>query len=571
MRIPLMVLVVAAAWAAPADAQVTLNRFRPSETPDDGFELSRPTDLGHLGLGAQLHLDYAHDPLVYERTLGDADTEGAAVVAHQLTATLGFALGLADRVVVFAGLPVNLAVSGDDDPLGANAADGPGLGDAHLGARVRILGERDDTIGLGGQLTLTFPTGGGSYRGDDFLSVHPELLFEARPEALRVLVNLGYRIRENQRLAGDVLVGDELTFGLGVAVPVLGNHRSPFADRVDVHAQLFGAATGGDFFGRESTPLEGSIGAKLHRPSGWVAGLAMGAGMSRGVGSPDVRIIATAGWRTPPEPPEVGAPDECPDEAEDEDGFDDDDGCPDPDNDGDGVLDGDDRCPLEPGPADSDGCPDSDGDGLADSVDECDQELEDRDGFEDDDGCPDPDNDGDGVLDEPDRCPLEPGSPENEGCPDRDGDGVIDPIDNCPDEPGPASNQGCEEEQQVVIRADRLEILDKVYFDLDRAQISSRSHRLLSNIVQVLRNHPELDRIRIEGHTDDRGDHDYNMRLSDERARAVRSFLIERGVAASRLEARGFGETRPLEPNESEEGRATNRRVEFNLGASRRH
>jgi outer membrane protein OmpA-like peptidoglycan-associated protein len=569
MRIPLMVLVVWTAAASPVDAQVTLNRFRASETPDDGFQLSRPTDLGHLGIGAQLHLDYANDPLVYERTLGDSDTEDASVVAHQLTATLGFAFGLVDRVVLFAGLPVNLAVTGDDDTLGANEADGTGLGDAHLGARVRILGEGDDTIGLAGQLTLTFPTGGGSYRGDDFLSFHPELLFEARPEALRVLVNVGYRIRENQRLAGDVLVGDELTFGLGVAVPVLGNHRDPYADRVDVHAQIFGAATGGDFFGRESTPLEGSVGAKLHRPSGWVAGLAIGTGLSRGVGSPDVRVIATAGWRTPPEPPpEVGPADECPDEDEDEDGFQDEDGCPDPDNDGDGILDEDDRCPLEPGPPYNDGCPDpdTDEDGLPDSADECPEDPEDRDGFEDDDGCPDPDNDGDGVLDEPDRCPLAPGPAENEGCPDRDGDGVIDPIDNCPDEPGPASNQGCEEEQQVVIREDRLEILDTIYFDHDAAHIRRRSYRLLTNIAQVLQNHPEIEHIRIEGHTDNSGEHDYNMRLSDERAHAVRDFLIEKGVAAERLEAQGFGETRPLESNETDEGRATNRRVEFNLG-----
>jgi len=510
MRLPLLAFALMAATAPSlGEAQATLNRFRASETPDDAFHLSRPTALGHLDLGAQLHLDYAHDPLIYERTLGDADTEAAAVVAHQLTATLGFAFGLVDRVVLFAGLPVNLALTGDDDTLGANAADGAGLGDASLGARVRILGEPDETFGLAGQLTLTFPTGGGSYRGDDFLSFHPELLFEARPEAVRVMVNLGFRIRDDQRLAGDVLVGDELTFGLGVAVPVLGSHLDPYADRVDVHAQLYGAATAGDFFGRESTPLEGTVGAKLHRPSGWVAGLSIGTGMSRGVGSPDVRVIAMAGWRTPPPPrpePEADGTDECPDEDED------------------------------------------------------------LDGFEDDDGCPDPDNDGDGVLDEPDRCPLAAGSPENEGCPDRDGDGVIDPIDNCPDEPGPASNQGCEEEQQVVIRDDRLEILDHIYFDHDAAHIRRRSHALLRNIAQVLQNHPEIEHIRIEGHTDNSGDRDYNMRLSDSRAHAVRDFLVEQGVAAARLTAHGFGETRPLQANDSREGRAANRRVEFNLG-----
>jgi len=573
MRLSLLAFVLLAAAPAVGEAQVTLNRFRAAETPDDAFQLSRPTALGHLDLGAQLHLDYAHDPLVYEQVMGDPDTEAAAVVAHQLTATLGFAFGLVDRVVVYAGLPVNLVMSGDEDTLGANGADGTGLGDAHLGARVRILGEPEDTIGLAGQLTLTFPTGGGSYRGDDFLSVHPELLFEARPEPVRVMVNLGFRIREDQRLAGGVPVGDELTFGLGVAAPVLGNHRDPYSDRVDVHAQLYGAATTGDFFGREGTPLEGTVGAKLHRPSGWVAGLAVGTGLSRGVGSPDVRVIAMAGWRSPPpprpEPEAVASDDECPDEDEDIDGFQDEDGCPDPDNDSDGTLDPDDECPLEPGPPYHAGCPDPDDDedGLPNSVDDCPTDPEDRDGFEDDDGCPDPDNDGDGVLDEPDRCPLAPGPAENEGCPDRDGDGVIDPIDNCPDEPGPASNQGCEEEQQVVIREDRLEILDTIYFDHDETSISRRSYALLRNIAQVLENHPDLD-VRIEGHTDNSGEHDYNIRLSDARAHAVRDFLVENGVAAERLEAHGYGETRPLESNATREGRAVNRRVEFNLGSA---
>jgi OOP family OmpA-OmpF porin len=134
--------------------------------------------------------------------------------------------------------------------------------------------------------------------------------------------------------------------------------------------------------------------------------------------------------------------DKCPNEPEDRDGFQDDDGCPDPDNDADGVLDANDRCPLDPGPASNFGCPaeapkDSDGDGIPDNLDRCPYQAEDKDGFEDEDGCPDPDNDGDGLLDTADKCPNQAGPPTNFGCPvlDRDGDGILDKDDKCPDEP----------------------------------------------------------------------------------------------------------------------------------------
>ena len=158
----LAVLVVAlASIATSASAQRgTLNRFGASETPEDDFHLSRPTDLGHLRWGAQLHLDYAHDPLVWESELGDAGSEDYYIVDHQLTATLGASLGLFDRVVVFAGLPVVLVQNGDGEDTLAMAgvptsADGAGLGDAYLGARVRIWGEADDPFAVGAQLTAT--------------------------------------------------------------------------------------------------------------------------------------------------------------------------------------------------------------------------------------------------------------------------------------------------------------------------------------------------------------------------------------------------------------------------------
>ncbi|MEM7609444.1 MAG: OmpA family protein, partial [Myxococcota bacterium] len=222
--------------------------------------------------------------------------------------------------------------------------------------------------------------------------------------------------------------------------------------------------------------------------------------------------------------------------------FEDENGCPDPDNDQDGVLDTEDECPMQP---------------------------EDMDQFEDENGCPDPDNDEDGVMDTADQCPIEAGVVANNGCPDsdRDGDTVVDRLDNCPDEPGTVENQGCRARQQVVLREGRLEILDKVYFRTNSDRILSRSNRLLNNVATVINNHPEIELIRVEGHTDDRGDDDYNLELSQRRAQAVVNYLVRRGrVDESRLRARGFGETNPIETNDSREGRAANRRVEFNLG-----
>ncbi len=250
------------------------------------------------------------------------------------------------------------------------------------------------------------------------------------------------------------------------------------------------------------------------------------------------------------------------------------DGCPAPvDGDGDGLADDSDRCPTEAetinGHEEEDGCPDElpdrDGDRVADRSDTCPDEPEDVDSFEDDDGCPDRDNDGDQVVDVEDRCPAQTGPLANQGCPDvdRDQDGVADRLDNCPDEAGAAAQQGCQAQQYVVITPDQLRVLDPITFTTARTRIRRRSLRVLDNLAAVLAQHPELTRVRIAGHTDDRGGADLNKQLSQQRADAVMEYLVSRGVAAARLEATGHGEDRPLEPNSRAAGRAMNRRVDF--------
>jgi outer membrane protein OmpA-like peptidoglycan-associated protein len=144
---------------------------------------------------------------------------------------------------------------------------------------------------------------------------------------------------------------------------------------------------------------------------------------------------------------------------------------------------------------------------------------------------------------------------------------VTDRADHCPDEPGPVDNHGCVREPAVTISEQGLEIRDKIYFALDSAEIEPRSYPLLENIAEVLNQHPELTRIEVEGHTDDRGDRAYNLDLSQRRASAVLELLVTRGgVARERLVARGFGNDRPIVPNPSTpEEQARNRRVEIKI------
>lgn len=151
--------------------------------------------------------------------------------------------------------------------------------------------------------------------------------------------------------------------------------------------------------------------------------------------------------------------------------------------------------------------------------------------------------------------------------PDRDGDGVIDRLDNCPDEPGPAENQGCPEEQQVVIEESQLEIMDKIYFNVDSADLQRRSYAVLDNVAEVLNVHPEILLVRVEGHTDSTGSAGYNLRLSQRRVDSVVRYLVDKGgVSKDRLFAEGFGETRPLVPNAKTKAElAQNRRVEFQI------
>jgi outer membrane beta-barrel protein len=214
-------------------------------------------------------------------------------------------------------------------------------------------------------------------------------------------------------------------------------------------------------------------------------------------------------------------------------------------------------------PAPKDG--DIDGDGIIDKKDKCPEEAEDKDGFEDSDGCPDPDNDKDGVLDPDDQCPLQAGVVENKGCPDKDsdGDGVVDRTDQCPDKPG-VKPTGCPEEkrQYIVVTDDKIDLRQQIRFATGKATILPASFGLLDEVVDVMKGRGKL-KLRIEGHTDNKGNPKKNQQLSEARARSVAEYLIGKGIDASRLSSAGFGATKPIADNKSNAGREKNRRTDF--------
>ena len=238
---------------------------------------------------------------------------------------------------------------------------------------------------------------------------------------------------------------------------------------------------------------------------------------------------------------------------------------------------------------------DSDGDGIPDDIDRCPTEPEDKDGFQDEDGCPDPDNDNDGIVDAMDACPNNPGPLENHGCPvlDRDGDGVPDSEDRCPDVPGPKENQGCPDVDSdgdgipdrldkcqdqfgpppdgcpkkytlVEVKKERIVIKQQVHFATAKFRVLPDSFPLLNQVVQVLNDFPKM-KVSIEGHTDSVGGEAANLRLSERRAEAVLDYLVSKGIGPDRLESVGYGPTKPIASNKTVKGRSQNRRTEFRI------
>ena len=523
-----------------------------------------------IGEGGSLYgglvLALASQPLVISYDNGTQDV----LVGSQFSTRLQGGYNLNGKVRFDVEVPIYPSVK----VYSGEVADSKfALGPIRLGALIPLLRYDTDGVGFGLAPYLDIPTGQGAK--DAYVSTGFKIGATAavggNSGALGWRANLGLGLGPKAAIDSadniEVLdMGSSLDLGGGLNYEI----NEDLLAGIELSQKIDMAAGLGPW---NANPAEGHLYATYGGDEGLQATLGLGRGLIAGVGAPKVRVILGLGWRMPGGPPDTDLDgltddlDSCINDPEDRDEFQDTDGCPDPDNDSDGLLDGDDKCPNAP---------------------------EDKDNFEDQDGCPDPDNDGDGLLDADDECPVKAGPMATRGCPDNDSDGLANRVDDCPDEAGPPTTNGCPDRDKdrvpdkrdkcpdepidpradprrsdgcptrVVITREKIEILDKIYFDTNKATIKPVSYPLLDEVAKTLNNNPELRRIEVAGHTDSDGKDDANMRLSQARVDSVVKYLVEKGgVDKARLTPVGYGETKPVAPNDTADNKALNRRVEF--------
>ncbi len=572
-----------------ADAQVAMEprnfsveRFQLASDRQGLLGVEWAEGRGNMAFDVAMWVGYANDPLVVYRDQDGGRERAASLVQNRTAAALAASISPRPWLTIAFDLPLVIA---QDRPASSTSAmleslQSFGIGDLYLSLKLTLLTQREHGIGLAIVPAVIVPTqsSGADYFGDHGAGFAPALVLSRSWIGWRFALNAGYHARKRATLL-NLVVDDELFALAGVGYR-FGDRGGP---PVGIDLTMTGAvAAAHPFKTFNQDALEALAGVNVAIGETALVFAAAGLGLNEGFGTPDWRSLVGIRIGTRDKHEKLGpvkpldsdgdglldTADRCPSKAEDTDGFEDGDGCPEPDNDQDGVLDVADNCRDEPGIAILKGCPakDGDGDGIADHLDKCPTDPEDLDKFEDDDGCPELDNDKDGVLDAADGCPVVAGPQSNGGCPDpdRDGDTVVDRLDNCPDEKGDPANAGCLKKQLVTITGSKIEILESVYFALDKAVILPRSFKLLDNVAAVLVGHDTIA-VEVQGHTDDQGDDAYNKKLSQRRAEAVRLYLTRKGVAADHLTAVGFGEEQPIADNKTKDGRAQNRRVVFKI------
>lgn len=540
--------------AAPPDDGLDVQLFRPGAGASDYLHLTGGFMGRHLGFTGGVLFDHASGLLVVDR---EGDGQRNVILESQDTLNLTLAFTAFERLELGVAVPLVLSQqTGDAFAIvapGVTAPDGFALGDIRITPKVKIIGV-GRMFALGIAAPMSVPSGG-SFAGYGGFSVEPKLLLDFNPAYyFRLTLNVGGRFRGEKAFDG-LALGKELTWGAGLKISFF------IAD------QLFSIL--GSFSGsfelpeqkKEDPPVEFLGGLEWRGVRDLSVFIAGGAGFTNGYGAPDGRVVAGVRY---------GGYRDCPYGEEDLDGWEDDDACADLDNDADGIADARDECPNEPETPnhyeDGDGCPDvmiayarklgvedpeagtrdTDGDGLADLNDHCPDQPEDIDVFQDGDGCPDPDNDSDGILDIADKCGSQAevinAFQDDDGCPDvPTGNVRIDDLNK------------------------QITITDVIYFETGKAVIQERSFPLLDAITALIEARKDILRLRIEGHTDNIGPADFNMKLSADRAASVATYLAGKGIAAGRLEAVGRGEEDPIADNNTPKGRSENRRVEFEI------
>lgn len=541
-------LAVVGLAASPASAQsetFLLDRAQISGAPDDGFMVYRP----YMGEETRFYvngaLGFALNPLKAEDIL-EGDTTGGDTISAQFPVYLSAGLQLAGIIGFNLAIPFTPLQVNGREPVEAGTSgltdEVATMNDVRLDTRIRLWesNDRKTRFGLFGGFTVGTGTQygfGGDRAPTGFFALNGEHDFDS----FLISAHIGPQFRPSRSLGGisTLYVGNELRYAVGGYVPLRDN-------RVRLGLEIWGS-TGIETLDGESTFFKGSNTTvewlaqgrfmldKRKRTAFNVGG---GTRLSGGYGAADLRVLVSLGrwWgfsdEKPNSPPEkVKIRDGAAYHAED--------------SDGDGYPDDIDKCPdlREDGekPAPDDGCPkapDADGDGIPDSIDKCPNDPEDFDKIQDKDGCPEDDADNDKVKDTVDKCPEEPGPPNKD-----------------------AKKNGCP--VSIDINADgSVTLLQPIQFALGKSTIKPVSYPILKEVATLMEARPDI-KIAVHGHTDNVGKHDTNVTLSNARAASVREYLVKIGISDSRLTSKGFGPDKPIDTNDTDAGRAKNRRVEF--------
>ncbi len=485
-----------------------VDRFEPAGAGSDWFTLESLDFRGRARPAFNLVLDGAWKPLVVYDQNGNAV---ASLLRDQLVAHAGAAVVLANRLRLDVNVPVVLYQQGTALVLNNLSYAIPphsALGDTRFGVDLRLFGDGGGRFTGAVGVQVFAPTGDApDFTGDGGWRVWPRVLLAGNVGEFSWAARLGYHIRPTSKCDCSLGPGDELT-----AAVAAGVRPSP---RVLIGPELYLSTSRAHFAEAVTSPVELLVGAHFGVARGWTLSVGAAPGLTDAPGSPTVRALVGMQYVPPVEAPRVAprpvaAPPRKPPPA---------------------------PSPLPPPPP------------------------------------PPPDQDGDGIVDAEDACPTEAGEksddPQKNGCPppkDTDGDGILDGEDACPADPGPHSDDPARNGCPVVrIEGGQIRIREQVKFKTASSQILKESDYILQAVVKILVDHPEIKKVRVEGHTDSRGKPGYNKKLSQRRAASVVKWLVKHGISKKSLTSAGYGQERPIATNQTVEGRRQNRRSELHI------
>ena len=505
-----------------------LDRLQIGGSPQDGFALWRPRMTHETVFFGQAALGWQHRPLLGS-TVAANDRMAASVpnpVQDQITTYLTAGLELMERMSFAVTLPVVAYQHGSNPCSGrtpsCESVDVNHVVPSDVRVDARVIAYRSDNrrFHLGAALNVWVPSGDSiSFTTDDTMGAAGQVLAEYDFGAFALTGNTGLHFRPNRGL-NKLRVGSEWIWAVGGFIPMRDG-------AIRLGGELFGstgivnagtaanAPDGATFLTKGNTPIGwmGEVRLALDKKrAGW-AGFAGGTRMSVGYGAPDIRILASIGYAFP-------------------------------------IRDTNPKAPPPRFAGDAMAEPeysDRDGDGIPDDIDACPDEPEDGRGPFPNDGCPAPD----------------------EPVVDTDNDGIPDSEDACPKEPGVANPDpklhGCPQFIRRVEGSTEIQILKRVEFKTNSTELLPQSFPILDEVYALLSVNPDIIKVNVEGHTDNRGGRPLNIRLSQGRSESVMKYLVNKGIDASRLSARGYAFDRPIDTNETDEGRQRNRRVEFHI------